>query len=180
MTILLLLVPISLVLLGIAIGVFVWAVRSGQFDELDTPALDVLREDPLPPAAQASSDAVQGPSDSATVSDYPVPSPKAEGIPGTPSPSSNPPVQSSAPRFLPDGATAPKRPMAASRADLPATDVPPPPDAMHPATGSGAAAEAANGAARALPHSAAGVPRADAPSTRDAAAGTARVAGDRD
>lgn len=50
MTILLLLVPISLVLLAIAIGVFVWAVRSGQFDELDTPALDVLREDPLPQA----------------------------------------------------------------------------------------------------------------------------------
>lgn len=48
MNILLLLVPISLVLLGIAIGAFVWAVRRGQFDDLDTPAIDILREDPLP------------------------------------------------------------------------------------------------------------------------------------
>ena len=48
MTILLLLVPISLVLLGIAIWFFVWAVRRGQFDDLDTPALDILRDDPEP------------------------------------------------------------------------------------------------------------------------------------
>ena len=48
MNILLLLVPISLVLLGIAIGAFVWAVRRGQFDDLDTPAIDILREEPLP------------------------------------------------------------------------------------------------------------------------------------
>lgn len=50
MTILLLLVPISLVLLGVAIWAFVWAVRRGQFDDLDTPAIDILRED-VPPAA---------------------------------------------------------------------------------------------------------------------------------
>jgi len=48
MNILLLLVPISLILLGIAIGAFVWAVRRGQFDDLDTPAIDILRDDPLP------------------------------------------------------------------------------------------------------------------------------------
>ena len=53
MNILLLLVPISLVLLGIAIGAFVWAVRRGQFDDLDTPAIDILREDPLPSAPDA-------------------------------------------------------------------------------------------------------------------------------
>lgn len=45
MTILLLLIPISLVLLGIAIWAFVWAVRRGQFDDLDTPALDILTDD---------------------------------------------------------------------------------------------------------------------------------------
>ena len=45
---LLLLIPISLVLLGVAIGLFVWAVRRGQFDHLDTPALDILPEDPQP------------------------------------------------------------------------------------------------------------------------------------
>ena len=45
MTILLLLIPISLALLGLAIWAFVWAVRRGQFDDLDTPPLDILRED---------------------------------------------------------------------------------------------------------------------------------------
>ena len=45
MTILLLLVPISVVLLGIAIWAFVWAVRNGQFDDLDSAALDVLVDD---------------------------------------------------------------------------------------------------------------------------------------
>ena len=46
MIILLLLVPLSLVLLGAAIWAFVWAVRHGQFDDLDTPALDILADDP--------------------------------------------------------------------------------------------------------------------------------------
>ena len=51
MTILLLLIPLSLLLLGAAVWAFIWAVRKGQFDDLDTPALDILREDP-PPASQ--------------------------------------------------------------------------------------------------------------------------------
>jgi cbb3-type cytochrome oxidase maturation protein len=54
MNILLLLVPISLALLGIAIWAFVWAVRRGQFDDLDTPAIDILRDDPLPMAVPAT------------------------------------------------------------------------------------------------------------------------------
>lgn len=45
MTILLLLVPLSLVLVGAAVAAFAWAVRSGQFDDLDTPALDALAND---------------------------------------------------------------------------------------------------------------------------------------
>lgn len=48
MTILLLLVPLSLMLLGIAVWAFFWAVRRGQFDDLDTPAIDILRDDPPP------------------------------------------------------------------------------------------------------------------------------------
>jgi cbb3-type cytochrome oxidase maturation protein len=43
MTILILLVPISLLLLGIAAWAFLWAVRSGQYDDLDAPAIDMLR-----------------------------------------------------------------------------------------------------------------------------------------
>ena len=45
MTILLVLVPISLILLGLAVWAFVWAVSSGQYDDLDTPAIDILRSD---------------------------------------------------------------------------------------------------------------------------------------
>lgn len=45
MIILLLLIPLSLMLLGVAAWAFVWAVRAGQFDDLDTPALDILRDD---------------------------------------------------------------------------------------------------------------------------------------
>jgi len=48
MTILLLLIPLSLVLLVLAIGAFVWAVKRGQFDDLDTPALDILADDREP------------------------------------------------------------------------------------------------------------------------------------
>jgi cbb3-type cytochrome oxidase maturation protein len=52
MNILLALIPISLALLGLAIWAFVWAVRKGQYDDLDTPALDILVDDerPLPQA----------------------------------------------------------------------------------------------------------------------------------
>ena len=51
MNALLLLIPLSLMLLGAAVWAFIWAVRKGQFEDLDTPALDILREDP-PPASQ--------------------------------------------------------------------------------------------------------------------------------
>lgn len=45
MTILLLLVPLSLALLVVIVAAFVWAVRDGQFEELDTPALDILHDE---------------------------------------------------------------------------------------------------------------------------------------
>lgn len=51
MAILLVLVPISLILLGLAIWAFVWAVRSGQYDDLDAPAIDVLRKDAIEPGS---------------------------------------------------------------------------------------------------------------------------------
>ena len=49
MAILLFLIPISLLLLGVAIWAFVWAVRRGQFEDLDTASLDILQDDPPPP-----------------------------------------------------------------------------------------------------------------------------------
>lgn len=54
MNILLALIPISLLLLGAAIWAFLAAVRGGQFDDLDTPALDMLRDDDKPLPARDS------------------------------------------------------------------------------------------------------------------------------
>jgi len=56
MIILLLLIPLSVMLLAVAIWAFVWAVRKGQFDDLDTPALDILVDtDDLPPSVRRES-----------------------------------------------------------------------------------------------------------------------------
>jgi cbb3-type cytochrome oxidase maturation protein len=53
MTILLLLVPLSLMLLLVMIAAFIWAVRSGQFEDLDTPPLDMLAEQEADAAGDA-------------------------------------------------------------------------------------------------------------------------------
>jgi len=62
-TLLLLLVPLSVLLLGAAIAAFAWAVRSGQFDDLDTPPLDILRDEDAPrvDAAPRAADATEVP-----------------------------------------------------------------------------------------------------------------------
>lgn len=56
MRILLLMIPISVVLLGVAVWAFAWAVRRGQFDDLDTPPLDILVDDEAPPARPGGHD----------------------------------------------------------------------------------------------------------------------------
>lgn len=58
---LLFLVPLSIALLGVAIGAFIWAVRRGQFDDLDTAALDILVDDEPEPAAGAEAEPVADP-----------------------------------------------------------------------------------------------------------------------
>ena len=52
MAILLFLIPISLLLVIAAVWAFVAAVRGGQFDDLDTPPLDILRDDDPSPHSQ--------------------------------------------------------------------------------------------------------------------------------
>jgi len=42
---LLVLIPVSLVFLLIAIGIFIWALRSKQFENLESAALDILATD---------------------------------------------------------------------------------------------------------------------------------------
>ena len=44
MEILFLLIPISLVLIGLIIWAFVWAINSGQFDDLEGPAHEILMD----------------------------------------------------------------------------------------------------------------------------------------
>ena len=60
MNALLILIPLSLVLLVVAIWAFAWAVKRGQFDDLDTPAIDILQDDPDPRRAPAAEDADAG------------------------------------------------------------------------------------------------------------------------
>jgi len=45
MEILYLMVPLGLVLVGIGLWAFFWAVGSGQFDDLDSPGWSVLDDD---------------------------------------------------------------------------------------------------------------------------------------
>lgn len=45
MTVLYLLVPLALVLAGCAVMTFAWAVRTGQYEDLETPAVRMLFDD---------------------------------------------------------------------------------------------------------------------------------------
>ncbi|MFI4881612.1 MAG: cbb3-type cytochrome oxidase assembly protein CcoS [Phycisphaerales bacterium JB064] len=45
MSVLFIVLPIALALAGLAVWGFVWMVRSGQCDDLDTPASRVLVDD---------------------------------------------------------------------------------------------------------------------------------------
>lgn len=56
MTILYFLIPLALVLLGLAVWAFFWAVGSGQFDDMDTPAMRIVMDDDTRPAADREDD----------------------------------------------------------------------------------------------------------------------------
>lgn len=45
MSVLYVVLPISIVLVVIAVVLFVWAVRRGQFDDLETPGVRMLHDD---------------------------------------------------------------------------------------------------------------------------------------
>jgi cbb3-type cytochrome oxidase maturation protein len=42
------LLPFALLIAAVAVGFFIWAVRSGQFDDLETPAVRILFDDDEP------------------------------------------------------------------------------------------------------------------------------------
>jgi cbb3-type cytochrome oxidase maturation protein len=45
MSVILLLIPLSLVMAGLFLGAFVWAVRRGQYEDTCTPSMRILAED---------------------------------------------------------------------------------------------------------------------------------------
>ena len=45
MSLLFVVLPIALLLAAAAVAAFVWAARSGQMDDLETPALRMLHDD---------------------------------------------------------------------------------------------------------------------------------------
>jgi len=57
MSMLYVLIPLALVLLLAAVAAFIWASRSGQFDDLDSPAWSVvLDDDKKPPSSEPVDD----------------------------------------------------------------------------------------------------------------------------
>lgn len=45
MSVLYLVVPLAILLAGVFVALFIWAARSGQFDDVDTPAQRAVHED---------------------------------------------------------------------------------------------------------------------------------------
>ena len=58
MSILYLIIPVSILLVLVIIWVFLWAVRSGQFDDMEGPAHRILMDDDVtqPKAAKPKRD----------------------------------------------------------------------------------------------------------------------------
>ena len=55
MSVLYIVVPLALLIVAGAVAAFIWATRSGQFDDLSTPGVRVLFDEeaaPKPPDAQ--------------------------------------------------------------------------------------------------------------------------------
>jgi len=48
MEIIYLLIPLSIILVGLIIWIFIWAIRAGQFDDLEGPAHQILMDDDSP------------------------------------------------------------------------------------------------------------------------------------
>jgi cbb3-type cytochrome oxidase maturation protein len=55
MNILLVLIPVTILVLLVAVGLFFWAVNHQQFDDLDSPAILPLLDEPSPKNAVTDS-----------------------------------------------------------------------------------------------------------------------------
>lgn len=56
MSIIYVLIPLAVIIVGIAVAVFFWAVRSKQFEDLDRQGYSILFDDDLPPAEKKLAD----------------------------------------------------------------------------------------------------------------------------
>lgn len=69
MSIIYIVLPLAIVLAVVAVGAFIWAVKRGQYDDLDTPSVRMLHDDePTPPSTGDRRD-----SDTPSASDRPKP-----------------------------------------------------------------------------------------------------------
>jgi cbb3-type cytochrome oxidase maturation protein len=55
------LLPLALLIAAIAVGFFIWAARTGQFDDLETPPVRILFDDEAPRASRPAIDATASP-----------------------------------------------------------------------------------------------------------------------
>jgi cbb3-type cytochrome oxidase maturation protein len=55
------LLPLALLIAAIAVGFFIWAAMTGQFDDLETPAVRILFDDEEPQAARSAARAAATP-----------------------------------------------------------------------------------------------------------------------
>jgi cbb3-type cytochrome oxidase maturation protein len=46
MSIIYLVLPLALIVVGVAVAAFIWAARSGQYDDVETPPVRMLHDDP--------------------------------------------------------------------------------------------------------------------------------------
>ena len=56
MAVLYIVVPLAVIFAGVAIGVFIWATRSGQFDDTQTPGVRILFDDEDAPVRDDSAE----------------------------------------------------------------------------------------------------------------------------
>ena len=52
MSVLYVVLPLALLVVGVAVAAFLWAAKRGQFDDLDTPAMRALHGDEPDPAKE--------------------------------------------------------------------------------------------------------------------------------
>ena len=48
MSVLYIVVPLALIVVGVAVAAIAWAAHRGQFDDLETPAIRMLHDDDRP------------------------------------------------------------------------------------------------------------------------------------